>query len=438
MPTVSSDISTLLSSSNRPIAKQYLGVPVSVKDYGAIGDGVADDTVAIQSAIDDLGGATSGVAGGYLRFPAGQYRITDTIDLVHWCGIIQGDGIGNSALYTASPGNSTVLIWGGDNTKPMMWSDDSRDIIFQDLRWEGRDGHKPTYGIEFSSNSVGAGSNQKIEFNRCFFGRWPWSSQGLNKGDLQSGIGYTGTNQMNDRFRIRNCVFRFCDTGMYIPNTQSIWGSVIDSVFDTCAIGIDTAATMSCFNVNFGQCDKDFRIGSTARVNVYGGYSENTKQLAELGFDSYLSIYGGLWQVGTVQTNGGVLVDMYPSRRSTLRLTGVQFTQLTDASLARITVGGDSVSGSVGNWAILVDDCDGIRPEQIDIQSGAFWASVPVSKGRVRWTSRIDQDNWAFQNYLERSKRTTIDSTRFELHPFGEKAWVDLSGNLTVESVTET
>jgi hypothetical protein len=44
----------------------------NVKDYGAIGDGVADDTAAIQNAIQFN-------AGGCIYFPRGRYRITDTL-----------------------------------------------------------------------------------------------------------------------------------------------------------------------------------------------------------------------------------------------------------------------------------------------------------------------------------------------------------------------
>jgi hypothetical protein len=48
------------------------GAPLNVLDFGAVGDGVADDTVAIQTAVD--------VANGdYVFFPNGTYRITDSI-----------------------------------------------------------------------------------------------------------------------------------------------------------------------------------------------------------------------------------------------------------------------------------------------------------------------------------------------------------------------
>lgn len=45
-------------------------------DYGAVGDGVTDDTTAIQTALTALGNHTDH---NVLYFPAGAYRITDTV-----------------------------------------------------------------------------------------------------------------------------------------------------------------------------------------------------------------------------------------------------------------------------------------------------------------------------------------------------------------------
>ena len=51
-----------------------LAQTVSVKDFGATGDGVADDTAAIQAAIDGLG-----INGGTVWFPAGTYLVSSAI-----------------------------------------------------------------------------------------------------------------------------------------------------------------------------------------------------------------------------------------------------------------------------------------------------------------------------------------------------------------------
>lgn len=58
-------------ATTRPVADK-LGDSLSVRDFGAIGDGVADDTAAIQAAIDALFAA----GGGDLFFPRGTYRTT--------------------------------------------------------------------------------------------------------------------------------------------------------------------------------------------------------------------------------------------------------------------------------------------------------------------------------------------------------------------------
>lgn len=68
---------------------------VSVKDFGATGDGVTDDTAAIQRALDRAyATAHSASLTDYHRtifFPAGTYRITDTIDIPPYTRI-QGEG----------------------------------------------------------------------------------------------------------------------------------------------------------------------------------------------------------------------------------------------------------------------------------------------------------------------------------------------------------
>jgi len=65
---------------------------VSAKDFGAVGDGVADDTAAIQAAID-----AAAAAGPVLHVPAGTYRLTSPVE-VPAGGVIEGV----SGLYMAN------------------------------------------------------------------------------------------------------------------------------------------------------------------------------------------------------------------------------------------------------------------------------------------------------------------------------------------------
>ncbi len=72
------------------------GAPVNVRDYGAKGDGVTDDTTAIQAAIDAADGRP-------VHVPEGTYVITSTIDLENAAtstfnqGVqLVGDGMGKT------------------------------------------------------------------------------------------------------------------------------------------------------------------------------------------------------------------------------------------------------------------------------------------------------------------------------------------------------
>jgi hypothetical protein len=72
---------------------------ISVKDFGATGDGTTDDTAAIQAAIN---------AGHSIYIPAGTYRITSTLTAPSgtW---LQGDGAGVTTL--AGDANVNVLLF---------------------------------------------------------------------------------------------------------------------------------------------------------------------------------------------------------------------------------------------------------------------------------------------------------------------------------------
>jgi polygalacturonase len=67
-------------------------MPLNVKDFGAMGDGVTDDTAAILAALDTLMAVPKG---GTLYFPKGIYIVKYTIQLVGAYGhnyTIIGDG----------------------------------------------------------------------------------------------------------------------------------------------------------------------------------------------------------------------------------------------------------------------------------------------------------------------------------------------------------
>jgi hypothetical protein len=98
------------------INKTKLNDMVSVKDFGAVGDGVTDDTAAIQAAIDSLDTNTDTVTGGIVYFPRGRYLVSATINVrtINAFGLaslkLVGEGLHNTVIQAKSGFTGSYLI----------------------------------------------------------------------------------------------------------------------------------------------------------------------------------------------------------------------------------------------------------------------------------------------------------------------------------------
>ncbi|MBC1457109.1 glycosyl hydrolase family 28-related protein [Listeria newyorkensis] len=116
-------------------------VLINVKDIGAVGDGIADDTSKIIEAISMLRKSswTGLEGGGTLFFPAGKYRVTKTIRFVNHGIEIIGEQAVNTLII---PSNNFVgdtvfdFAFNGEETE-WNWSY-IRNIIYLYARWWGR------------------------------------------------------------------------------------------------------------------------------------------------------------------------------------------------------------------------------------------------------------------------------------------------------------
>jgi hypothetical protein len=92
---------------------------VSVKDFGAVGDGKADDTAAFQRAVKAAGGKV-------IAIPPGRYVITDIIDLDESGTVLQGAGPQQTTLYVPVPlekiRSNMGATTGGRPTSNYSWS----------------------------------------------------------------------------------------------------------------------------------------------------------------------------------------------------------------------------------------------------------------------------------------------------------------------------
>ncbi len=92
---------------------------ISVRDFGAVGDGKADDTAAFKKAIE-------AGAGKVIHIPAGRYVITDLLEIRTSGTKLLGDGPDATVLYFPRPLNDIRPNWGatttGQRTSNYSWS----------------------------------------------------------------------------------------------------------------------------------------------------------------------------------------------------------------------------------------------------------------------------------------------------------------------------
>ena len=92
---------------------------LNIKDFGAIGDGLHDDTEAMLKALDQL-------ENGALLLPEGTYRITQVIRITKPNVVIRGEGMDKTTLFFPQYLNDLEPNWGstteGRPTSNYAWS----------------------------------------------------------------------------------------------------------------------------------------------------------------------------------------------------------------------------------------------------------------------------------------------------------------------------
>lgn len=138
-------------SANSPISRTIqdrFDDRVTIKDFGAVGNGTTDDTVAFQRAIDQLflnpttKASANTVAGADARvvlvIPPGIYKLTSTLYIPSYASIA-GSGLGKTILDHVGTGtvirfiNDTSTINNPSSINTTLSSNQPRYITFKDL-----------------------------------------------------------------------------------------------------------------------------------------------------------------------------------------------------------------------------------------------------------------------------------------------------------------
>lgn len=128
-------------------AKSDLGVTISVKDYGAKGDGTTDDTTSIQAALD----AVNTAGGGTVNFPVGIYKITAALVLHDHVSLV-GTGCpfgttGSARIRQVTAGAHGLYM---ETTTVAVGALEIRNLVIESTATTGSNAH----GIYLKNNSV--------------------------------------------------------------------------------------------------------------------------------------------------------------------------------------------------------------------------------------------------------------------------------------------
>lgn len=193
----------------------------NVKDFGAVGDGTADDTDEIRNAILYVGAKL----GGTLYFPKGKFNVSDTLSLP--AGIlIQGAMTKLVPRFTNK--GATEIVLTATNKPLFRIGEDLENIRIKNIELTattttGTTGVEAVGKFTILQNGGIAGSTQNISFENMIF----W---GFDKG-LSVRLASGGTDWQFDYIRVEGCQFAYNKTaGIYSEVANSDW-NIISSMF---------------------------------------------------------------------------------------------------------------------------------------------------------------------------------------------------------------
>ena len=187
----------------------------NIKDFGAKGDGVADDTLAVKSALAFI--ATRN--GGILNFPEGDYLIGATASnraIALPSGVtIQGVGSIQSNTFSGNvvQKNPSRITFNGSNRALFRIGECTERVTFRDIELFANSSQN-TYGIE----AVGAfTTSQGFVFERVVF-------QKFFRGFYAHGLEASNNAWQFDFIKFTSCRFFFnTDVGIYTDLSNSDW-----------------------------------------------------------------------------------------------------------------------------------------------------------------------------------------------------------------------
>ena len=320
---------------------------INVKDdFGAVGNGVADDAAVLQAALNAAFGSASSPHGGSIAnipvyFPAGLYITSVPLVVTNvQGGIIFGDGVLQTNIKFV-PSGGTITPVNSEGITPVLWLNGFYASTMTGLGfvgpsdtttwstvclWLGPDGllggtgshgnlfenirtTSTTYGIFFGSANA-----QAVSENTCLNCEWGIGGAGHNL----VGFFCSGGNTLNMKVIGGGCSGN--GTAGFKTNNSASITSIISVAMDNNAQDIDLAATAQCTVIGVRAEDAAFiKTGSAPTVAINcnqadaGGTVNGYMTGPSATFTGTLSNPGG--NTPTLTINSGSPLGMRPGMK---------------------------------------------------------------------------------------------------------------------------
>jgi len=234
------------------------GAPVNVMDFGAVGNGTTDDTVAIQQAFS---------ASSSVYFPAGTYLLKSKITATNV--YIRGDSkntttllteVANDVAFVANLCKAENITFESNLGLASISSDSGlyasgpchiNDCIFKQYSNAG-----------FQLSAAYWFQIQSTQFTYCKYG-----VEGL----VSPGWGDVTCTSLN----VLSSSFDHCDRGWYQPPGNRLFNASFDTcLFDSCGIGLECATN----DIAFKNCWFEHNTTAGARVSTSFLYVEDCNE----------------------------------------------------------------------------------------------------------------------------------------------------------------
>lgn len=254
---------------------------LNVKEYGAKGDGKADDTAALQKAFDQM------TSGSSIYLPKGTYRVTKTVTLT-------GPATG---VLVVGHGRDTTLLWDGPKGGKLLHDDGVSTSRYVGITFDGRG----KAAIGFYHHSMNRFETEVLHQHLAF--------RNFTDAGLMAAKG--------DRYALaettcENCLFENCGRGAAFISFNDYNWTFDGCEFQQCDLGIE------CRHGNFYARNCHFQGSRTADILAQPEHGCSIRRCTSCGSQQFLDFANSVSPM-TIQD---CHIDGWKSRDGAVRLNG--------------------------------------------------------------------------------------------------------------------